>query len=79
MSRTFNERAVLSPGSFGIVALFEAIDRHLVQPVLVWHHQRTTQRELMALDDRQLADIGLSRGEIDGATFSPRRAASNRT
>jgi uncharacterized protein YjiS (DUF1127 family) len=77
MSRTFNERAVLSPGSFGVVALFEAIDRHLVQPLLAWHYQHATQRELMALDDRQLADIGLSRGEIEGAAFSPRRAASN--
>ncbi|HEX3500897.1 MAG TPA: DUF1127 domain-containing protein [Stellaceae bacterium] len=78
MSRTFSERAILSPGSFGLRSLFDAIDQHVVRPVLAWHHTRVTQRELMALDDRQLADIGLSRGEIDGAVFNPRRLASNR-
>lgn len=78
MSRTFSERAVLVPGSFGLGTLFDAIDQHVVRPVLAWRQNRVTQRELMALDDRQLADIGLSRGEIDGAVFSPRRTASNR-
>jgi uncharacterized protein YjiS (DUF1127 family) len=78
MSRFYTERAILSPGSFGIGLFFEAIDRRLVHPVLGWHRKRTTQRELMALDDRQLADIGLSRGEIDGALANPRRIASNR-
>lgn len=78
MSRFYTERAILSPGSFGVGVLFETIDRHIVRPILGWYHQRVTQRELMALDDRQLADIGLSRGEIDGAAFDPRRIASNR-
>jgi uncharacterized protein YjiS (DUF1127 family) len=78
MSRYYSERAVLSPGSFGLRALFDATDRYVVRPVLAWRHNRITQRELMALDDRQLADIGLSRGEIDGAAFDPRRIASNR-
>jgi uncharacterized protein YjiS (DUF1127 family) len=78
MSRFYTERAILSPGSFGIGVLFDTIDRHLVRPVLGWHHKRVTQRELMALDDRQLADIGLGRGDIDEAVFSPRRVASNR-
>jgi uncharacterized protein YjiS (DUF1127 family) len=78
MSRFYTERAILSPGSFGIGVLLEAIDRHLVHPVLGWHRKRTAQRELMALDDHQLADIGLSRGEIDHALADPRRAASNR-
>jgi len=76
MSRYYSDdRAVLSAGSFGLSALF---DRRVVQPVLSWHHKRTTQRELMALDDRQLADIGLSRGDIDGTIFGRRWAASNR-
>jgi uncharacterized protein YjiS (DUF1127 family) len=78
MSRYYSERAVLSAGSFGLRTLFDAIDRHVVRAVLAWHHNRITQRELMALDDHQLADIGLSRGEIDGVAFNPRRLASNR-
>jgi uncharacterized protein YjiS (DUF1127 family) len=78
MSRFYSERAILSPGSFGIGVLLEAIDRHVVHPVLGWYRKRSAQRELMALDDRQLADIGLSRGEIDGALADPRRVASTR-
>jgi uncharacterized protein YjiS (DUF1127 family) len=75
MSRYYTERAVLSPGSLGIAAL---LDRHVVQPILSWHDRHVTQRELLALDDRQLADIGLSRGEIDGVVFGRRWGASNR-
>jgi uncharacterized protein YjiS (DUF1127 family) len=30
-----------------------------------WYRRRATHRQLMALDDRQLADIGLQRGGID--------------
>jgi len=78
MSRSYTERAILTPGSFGLGGFFEAIEQHVVRPVLTWHHHRVTQRELMTLDDRQLADIGLSRGEIEGAAFDPRRTASNR-
>jgi uncharacterized protein YjiS (DUF1127 family) len=73
MSRYYTERAVLSPGSFGLGAVFDAIDRHVVQPLLSWQQTRDTRRELMALDDRQLSDIGLSRGEIDRTLFGRRR------
>jgi uncharacterized protein YjiS (DUF1127 family) len=75
MSRYYTERAVLSPGSLGLAALF---DRHVVQPVLSWHDRLVTRRELMALDDHQLADIGLSRSEIDSAVSNRRWVASNR-
>ena len=78
MSRLYSERAVLSPGSFGFATLFDALDRHVVRPVLSWHHKRITQRELMALDDRQLTDIGLSRGDLEGPAFTPNRVPSNR-
>jgi len=65
MSRYYDERAVLSAGSFGFTTLLDALDRHLVRPFLARRHKRIAYRELMALDDRQLADIGVSRGEIE--------------
>jgi len=34
-----------------------------------WYHRRATYRQLMALDDRQLADIGLQRGSVDTSAF----------
>ena len=77
MSRPYNDRATGSTGLFGIAPLFDAIGRRVVQPILSWHHKRTTYRELMALDDRQLADIGLSRGDIDLA-YLPGRVPSHR-
>ena len=65
MSRYYDERAVLSAGSFGFAAMLHGLDRILVQPLQSWRHKRAAYRELMALDDRQLADIGVARGEID--------------
>jgi uncharacterized protein YjiS (DUF1127 family) len=45
----------------------------LVTRVLGWikaaHETRRATRELMALDDRLLADIGLKRGEIEHAVL----------
>jgi uncharacterized protein YjiS (DUF1127 family) len=75
MSRYYTERAVLSPGSLG---LLDALDRHVVQPIVSWQQKRHTRSELMALDDRQLADIGLRRDEIDSAVYSRRWVTSNR-
>jgi len=33
--------------------------------ISVWHRARITRRELNALADRELNDIGLSRGDIE--------------
>jgi len=40
------------------------IVRKAVQAVSTWHKRRVAIRELSALSDRQLADIGLMRAEI---------------
>ena len=50
--------------SFGLAAIIETAGQHLVQPLLAWRRKQTTYRELMALDDHQLADIGLNRDDI---------------
>jgi uncharacterized protein YjiS (DUF1127 family) len=41
----------------------------LLAAVARWYRRRATHRELMALDDRQLADIGLQRGGIDSSAI----------
>jgi len=78
MSKSYNERAILVPGSFGIGALLTTIDHAVIQPIVAWRQALKTQRELLALDDHQLADIGLSRSDIDGAAFRPGHAPAHR-
>lgn len=36
----------------------------LVAPLLAWHRRRRVTNELMALDERTLADIGITRADI---------------
>jgi uncharacterized protein YjiS (DUF1127 family) len=45
---------------------------HLVAPVLRWHRVRRDSRQLMALSDHMLQDIGLSRGAIERAVRTGR-------
>jgi len=46
-----------------------------------WQRQRLARRELMALDDHMLEDVGLRRWEIDGVVnhMFPEGAAARRT
>lgn len=39
----------------------------LIDRFVAWKETRATQRALSALSDHELADIGLGRGDIDGA------------
>ena len=78
MSRFYDDRASVSNGWLGLAAALEVIERKLVRPALAWRRNRLTYRELAALDDRQLADIGLSRSDLDIASFISGRAPSNR-
>jgi uncharacterized protein YjiS (DUF1127 family) len=78
MSRFYDDRASASSGGFGIAAALYALERKFLLPALAWRRKRATHRELTALDDRQLADIGLSRSDLDIASFVPARAPSHR-
>ena len=44
---------------------FGAFFSRLVEAFQGWNDARATRRSLNALTDRELADIGLSRGDID--------------
>ncbi len=63
MAMTHNTQTI----PFGAVALHRAIRAldSLVESVQRWHRRRVTRKALMQLSDRELADIGLSRAEID--------------
>lgn len=41
------------------------VRRSLIEPVVRWQRQRATIKALSALDDRMLADIGITRSEIE--------------
>nr|WP_236045159.1 MULTISPECIES: DUF1127 domain-containing protein [Pseudooceanicola] len=38
---------------------------HLLTAITDWNDARATRRALSRLDDRELADIGLNRGDIE--------------
>jgi uncharacterized protein YjiS (DUF1127 family) len=47
--------------------VLQFLNRVIVKPLRAMHAARRTYLELMALDNRQLADIGLRRAEIERA------------
>lgn len=51
------------------------LGRSLIGPVVRWEQRRATIRALSSLDDRMLADIGISRHEIQQVVLGrfPRR------
>ncbi|MGB3178921.1 MAG: DUF1127 domain-containing protein [Albidovulum sp.] len=52
------------PATGHITGLFSA----MISAVAVWNDARVTRAALSRLSDRELDDIGLCRGDIDGMT-----------
>jgi uncharacterized protein YjiS (DUF1127 family) len=46
---------------------------HLIRTLRTWRRYRTCVRELSRLDDRELADIGLTRSQISWVAFRTAR------
>lgn len=59
---TFDTAAPITGGRTG--SSVSDMFRKAGNAITVWHKRRVAIRELYALSDRQLADIGLIRGEI---------------
>src|SRR5581483_9819593 len=58
-------QAVAVPGEGSLFAEFSRLLVNLiVRPAIAWARRREVYNELMAMDDRTLADIGLARYEI---------------
>jgi uncharacterized protein YjiS (DUF1127 family) len=52
-------------------AIAEAV-RGVLDEIAAWNNRRATRNELLALDDRMLLDIGLSRADVVGYHADPR-------
>jgi uncharacterized protein YjiS (DUF1127 family) len=52
-------------GSSSAVSRISAFASRAVSAVVAWNDTRVTRKALASLTDRELEDIGLSRGDID--------------
>lgn len=50
----------------------------ILDRVLDWQHRQLAMRELYALSDRELADIGLTRGDLPRILAKPARRAARK-
>ena len=48
---------------------FKSVVASLIASVSAWNDTRMTRKSLAKLSDRELDDIGLSRGDIDAINF----------
>jgi len=61
------QMAVYAPGEGSLFAEFSRmLVNAVVRPVIEWNHRREIYDTLMAMDNRMLADIGLSRYDVAG-------------
>jgi uncharacterized protein YjiS (DUF1127 family) len=67
-SPLFTSPATSTTGFTGLLRLFGS-------RLLAWRRYQVTYRELASLDDHQLADIGISRGEIERVAVNANRQA----
>lgn len=71
------QRSVTVPAQPSLAAAFvELINDLLVAPVVLWNKRRVAFGALNALDNRMLADIGLSRAEIGDVVKGMHKAVS---
>jgi len=61
-----------------VSAIASGFERAVLRPLRALHEARLAYRELMSLDDRQLADIGLNRSEITQVLTAPQRIIERR-
>ncbi len=59
------------PAPFGAIATHAVVTRFetVLNAITAWNNSRKTQKALMALSNRQLEDIGLTRGDIVAMSF----------
>ncbi len=59
------------PAPFGAIATHAVVNRFeaVLNAITAWNKTRKTQKALMALSNRQLEDIGLTRGDITAMSF----------
>ncbi|SPJ28204.1 DUF1127 domain-containing protein [Falsiruegeria mediterranea] len=60
-------------GSTGLVGRIGATFASAVNAIALWNDARVTRNTLSELSDRELEDIGLIRGDIDGVAEGSHR------
>jgi len=58
-------------------ALLRTMLRSVVRGIQEWRQTRRAERELLAMDDRHLADIGISRSDIASAVRHKHREVAS--
>ena len=59
------DTARTAQGTSGLIGRIGALVNTFVAAILTWNDVRMTRKVLSALTDRELSDIGLSRGDVD--------------
>jgi uncharacterized protein YjiS (DUF1127 family) len=69
MSQSVSIKAPVRPGS--IVAAGQAVLSSLASMITIWLNRRQGRRDLSVLDDRLLADVGISREDALREAIKP--------